>query len=75
MDVFWVVALCSLVRVMEAASTSEMVNFHQTTQHNYPENSHLHTCCHENLKSHKLRVVFCKRQDGLRAVLMKKGLN
>jgi hypothetical protein len=40
--------------VVEAASTSETsVNFYQTTRHNIPEDSHhLHTCCHENLKSH-----------------------
>jgi hypothetical protein len=39
--------------MMEAASTSEtFVNFHQTTQRNNPEDSHLHTRHHENLKSH-----------------------
>jgi hypothetical protein len=33
-----------------AASTSEMlVNSYQTTQHNNPEDSHLHTCHCENL--------------------------
>jgi hypothetical protein len=38
---------------MGAASTSEtLVNFYQTTWHNNPEDSHLHTCCCENLKSH-----------------------
>jgi hypothetical protein len=42
----------------EAARTSEMsVNFYQTTRHNNPEDSHLHTQCHENLKSHL--VQFC----------------
>jgi hypothetical protein len=36
----------------EAVSTSEKsVNFYQTTQHNHPEDSHLHTCYLENLKS------------------------
>jgi hypothetical protein len=36
----------------KAASTSEMsLNFHQTTQHNHPEDSHIHTHRHENLKS------------------------
>jgi hypothetical protein len=29
------------------------INFYQTTQCNYPEDSHLHTCCCENLKAHK----------------------
>jgi hypothetical protein len=39
--------------MMEAASTSETsVNFYQTTWSNNPEDSHLHTCCRENLKSH-----------------------
>jgi hypothetical protein len=28
------------------------INFYQTTWHNFPEDSHLHTHCHENLKSH-----------------------
>jgi hypothetical protein len=44
---FWVVAPCSLVRVIalmkEAASTSETsVNFYQTARRNNPEDSHLH---------------------------------
>jgi hypothetical protein len=39
--------------MMEAASISEtLVNFYWTTQHNNPENSHLHTRHCENLKSH-----------------------
>jgi hypothetical protein len=47
----------SIVRVMalmmEAASTSEtLVKFYQTTQRNIPEDNHLYTRCHENLKSH-----------------------
>jgi hypothetical protein len=38
--------------MMEAARTSEMsVNIYQTTRHYNPEDSHLHTCRHENLKS------------------------
>jgi hypothetical protein len=65
---FWVVAPCSLEEdvsevlaasiiraVTETASTSEtLVNFYQTTQHNNPEDSHLHTHCCENLKSQLL---------------------
>jgi hypothetical protein len=40
--------------MMEAASTPEMlVNFYQTTWCNIPEDSHLHTRHHENLKSHQ----------------------
>jgi hypothetical protein len=60
MAVFWVVAACGLVEVsevlaasmvMEAASASEMsVNFYKTIRHNNPEDSHLHTHHHENLK-------------------------
>jgi hypothetical protein len=40
--------------IMEAASTSETtVNFHQTKQRNFPEDSYLLTQGHKNLKSHK----------------------
>jgi hypothetical protein len=69
MAVFWVVAPCSLVevyrrfrgasiiRVMEAASTSEtLVNIYQTTWCNNPEDSHPHNRSCENLKSHRLRM-------------------
>jgi hypothetical protein len=67
--VFWVVAPCSLIEayrrfrsayfvlvlMMEAASASETsVNFCQTTQHNNPEDSRLHTRSHESLKSHAM---------------------
>jgi hypothetical protein len=53
MAVFWVVA----------ASTSETsVNFYQTTWHNNPEGSHLHTRHHENLKSHRV-PYFIGKQD------------
>jgi hypothetical protein len=49
MAVFWVVA-----PMMEAARTSEtLVNFHQITKRNNPEDSHLHTRRRENLKSHR----------------------
>jgi hypothetical protein len=42
----------SIIRAMEAASTSETsVNFYQTTLRNNPEDSHLHTRRHENLKT------------------------
>jgi hypothetical protein len=48
--------------MMEAASTSETsVNFYQTTRGNNPEDSHLHTHHHENLKSQiysELRLVY-----------------
>jgi hypothetical protein len=39
--------------MMAAARTSETsVNYYQTTRCNDPEDSHLHTHCHENVKSH-----------------------
>jgi hypothetical protein len=41
---------------MEAASTSEtLVNFYQTTRRYNPEDSHLHTRRHKNLKSHLMK--------------------
>jgi hypothetical protein len=47
MAVFWVVA-----------STSETsVNFYQTARRYNPEDSHLHTCRRENLKSHRILFV------------------
>jgi hypothetical protein len=43
----------SIIALMMAASTSETpVNLYQTTWRNNPEDSHLHTRHHENLKSH-----------------------
>jgi hypothetical protein len=40
-----------IVLMMEAASTSEtLINFCQTARCYNPEDSHLHTRCHENLK-------------------------
>jgi hypothetical protein len=43
---------------LEAASTSETsVNFYQTTRRNNPEDSHLHTCRRENLKSHNMNYL------------------
>jgi hypothetical protein len=45
--------------MMAAASTSETsANFHQTTQHNIPEDSHIHSRRRENLKSHPQGVIF-----------------
>jgi hypothetical protein len=67
MAVCWDVVPCGLVEfyrrfrgvarsiialIMESASTSETsLNFYQTTRHNIPEDSHLHTRSCENLKS------------------------
>jgi hypothetical protein len=63
MAVFWVIVPCSLVQAYRhfrgacclhhQGDHPEMsVNFYQTTWRTNPEDSHLHTCCHENLKSH-----------------------
>jgi hypothetical protein len=42
-----------IVLVMEAAITPEMsVHFYQTLWCGNPDDSHLHTCCHENLICH-----------------------
>jgi hypothetical protein len=44
--------------MIEAVSTSETsVNFYQTTRRDNPEDSHLHACSSENLKSHYLTFV------------------
>jgi hypothetical protein len=44
--------------MMEAARTSEtLVNFYQTTWRYNPEDSHLHSHRHENLKSYILLAV------------------
>jgi hypothetical protein len=49
-----VLAASIIALMMEAASTSEMsVNVYQNTWHSNPEDSHIHTCCHENLKSYQ----------------------
>jgi hypothetical protein len=58
---------CLLIALMlEAVSTSEMsVNFYYTTWRNNPEDSHLHTHCHKNLKSHllkKFQICFLEEQ-------------
>jgi hypothetical protein len=51
---FFVHSLLITLMMMETASTPEMyVNFYETTWCNNPEDSHLHTCHHRNLKSHK----------------------
>jgi hypothetical protein len=51
--VFWAIA-----PKMEAENISETsINFYQTTRRNNPGNSHFHTRCRENLKSHKSNVL------------------
>jgi hypothetical protein len=37
---------------MEAVHISETLVYSETTWRYIPERSHLHTCCHENLKSY-----------------------
>jgi hypothetical protein len=63
MDVFWVVAPCSLsALMMEAAGTSEtLVNFYQTTRRYNPEDNHLRTHRRENLKSYYRRTFFANQ--------------
>jgi mannose/fructose-specific phosphotransferase system component IIA len=47
------VAAINITLIMDAVSTSKTsVNFYQTTRRNIAEDSHLHTCRRENLKSH-----------------------
>jgi hypothetical protein len=53
----------AIALMMEAASTSETsVNVYQTTWRNNPEDSHIYTSRHENLKSHRfqsyLTIIF-----------------
>jgi hypothetical protein len=44
---------------MEAACSSEMsVNFYETELYHIPEDKNLHTSCCENLRSHRLIILF-----------------
>jgi hypothetical protein len=55
MLLFWNVMLCSLAHHPNDGGSKSLetsVNFYQTTWHNIPEDSYLHICHHENLKSH-----------------------
>jgi hypothetical protein len=59
MTVFWEVLAAVVALMMEAASTSETpVNVYQTTRRNNPEDSHLHSRCCENLKSHIIIIKY-----------------
>jgi hypothetical protein len=55
------------IALIEAERISEMsVNFYQTTRHNIPEDSHLHTHRREKLKSHHHpRLITRDCTDGL----------
>jgi hypothetical protein len=63
--VFWDVLPCSqrdslITLMMEAVRTSETsVDIYLTTRQYIPEDSELHTCCCENLKSHISLLFTC----------------
>jgi hypothetical protein len=59
MTAFWDVAPCSLIALTaETVRTSEKLDyFHETIRRYIPESCLLHTCSHENLKSHKEKYV------------------
>jgi hypothetical protein len=53
---FWDAAPLGLALMVEAASTSETsVSFYETTRRNIPEDGHLYTRRHENVKSQYTR--------------------
>jgi hypothetical protein len=65
MTVFWDSASL-IVLMMEAADTSETsVNLYQTTWRNIPEDSRLHTCRRENLKSHTVSSIIWSNRSAL----------
>jgi hypothetical protein len=55
MAVIWVVVPCSVVEVHQHFRGVYCLHHHQTMWHNNPEDSHLHTQHHENLKSHTVK--------------------
>jgi hypothetical protein len=45
--------------MLEAVCISEtLVYFNETTQQYIPESCHFHTCCHNNLKSYIILIIF-----------------
>jgi hypothetical protein len=49
--------LTAFITLKVVVSTSKtVVNIYQTAWHNMHEESHLHTCCYGNLKSHQIKV-------------------
>jgi hypothetical protein len=56
--------ICATIALMmKAASTSETtVTFYQTTRHNKPEDSHLHTRRSQNLKCYLLGIIHKKKK-------------
>jgi hypothetical protein len=51
--------LTGISEVLTAATIRAMmfINFYKTTERNISEDDHLHTCCHEKLKSHLVDLV------------------
>jgi hypothetical protein len=49
--------MAMIALMMEAVITSEMLVFFEPTWRYIPEGYNLHTCFHENLKSHNLIYV------------------
>jgi hypothetical protein len=55
---------------MEAVSTSETsVNFYETAWLSIPKGYHLHTRCHQNLRSHTGYLIFAFRLSSLGCIL------
>jgi hypothetical protein len=49
----------AIALMMEAVMTSETsMNFYQSKRFNVMEDSHLHTCRHDNLKPHEMFQCF-----------------
>jgi hypothetical protein len=50
--------------MMDVESNNNIsVNFYETAWCNFPEDNHLHTCHHKNLKSHKYSICFNTSKD------------
>jgi hypothetical protein len=48
----------AFVKMTAVKQSETLVNFHQPAQRNIPEDSHLHTHCHEDLKSQRFIRAF-----------------
>lgn len=47
---------CSTLKMEAAISLQNVVTFYQTTQCHIPEDNAIHIHCHENLKSHNVKI-------------------
>jgi hypothetical protein len=57
--------------MMEAVSTSETsISFYQTTRHNIPEDTYLHTRSRDNLKSHSQNDILSFLSYGTAEIFM-----